>query len=456
MKTFLRVLPIVTGLEVFAAVTLCALRLNATRPLPPVVPQSLDEQTGAELLQLPSRFLFDSRAKWLTLGEAYMAHGYFAKAEACLGRALAYNTGRVQVAYLRGLCQERLGLLSEARASFAEVINKGPVELRALAWHHVGRVQLRREHPEAAADAFRMAGEAHHPSLYERAKLIVRGGRPREAERMLRILLQHYPNDLRVWQLQQRAAAAWNNAAEAAAANDAAERGTMELVLDDTESRLEAWRLRLGVGRELEAARQRMARGMFAAAAARYRQIIERVHGWENHHHLLLEDAAYVHLQAGDTRRAAEFVARQFEQKASPTAFGWELRGELAARSGNTTEALAAWNTSLMIRPVAGVHAKMADLLDAIGHHDVARDHRARAQMLRGAAHFRANQFQEAVELLKAAVGLNAALADAWYYLGEAERALGHYTLAHSAFRRCIALAPHHGRAWARLEADGV
>src|SRR5260370_1341847 len=64
----------------------------------------------------------------------------------------------------------------------------------------------------------------------------------------------------------------------------------------------------------------------------------------------------------------------------------------------------------------------------------------------------RQNRQQRARATLREEALLDAGLPHLWYYRGETERLLGNIAEGEAAYRRCLELDAHHGRALAGLE----
>ena len=233
MKTVKRLLAIVVAVELAAGAALSAWRLNSAQPVPPPADQHTDAITARELRALPEKYLFDSAAKWRTLGESYMAFGFFTKADACLRQAVQSDPVSPSVAFNHGYCLERLGRLDEAYEAYSRATQGKSRQFRQMAWYRLGRIGLQREQPENAQRAFEHAGDDHMPSVYQRVKLMVRSGQSVSAEPLLKQLVESHSHDVRVWQLCAQVAADLGRTEEALAARDSVERTRPELEPDD-------------------------------------------------------------------------------------------------------------------------------------------------------------------------------------------------------------------------------
>ncbi|MSR57175.1 MAG: tetratricopeptide repeat protein [Planctomycetaceae bacterium] len=440
------------GFELLAVAILAGRRLNATHVAPPPVAQYNDATAGSELLSLPHRFLFDGPAKWRRLGEAYLVYGYFSKADACLRRGVADDPAAIEVAIAHGFVLERLGQIEEAAEVFrrAALRSKGP--LAATAWHHVGRNHLRLEQPDPALQAFERAGDDHFPSVYQRAKWLIREGRALEAQPLLSHLADNFPNDLHVWQLQATAAAQLGQAGQVAAARDALELAVPDLELDDLDSYFKPIRERFGLARGIEAAVRQQHAGKRGLAADLMEQLVHDDPLWENSYLLLLQDAASMQVQAGNFEAAAPLLDRQINAQGFPTAIAWEALADVELSRDREQPAWQALQHAERMLPNPNLHFKMAELAKRLGD-DAAYDrHLCRAGLLVSVGLLRSNRLEEARRSLRGVLTLDPNMSDAWYFVGETESRLGQIAQARAAYRRCLTVDPDHGRAQIALD----
>jgi tetratricopeptide (TPR) repeat protein len=448
-KRFLAALVLV---ELAVAAMLVARRMNATLPSPPAVEIYTDAITGSELLALPDRFLFDSVEKWRTLGETYMAMGFFAKAEACLRRASAGEPRSAPIALSHGYCLERLGLLEEARDVYRRAVELSRAGAAAEGWYRLGRIHLQREQPVEAAEAFEMAGDGHLPSVYQRARLLVRSGRAAEAVPLIERLSAGHPDDLLVWQLRAQAASTLGQTVAAAEARDSVERAARTLQLDEAHLRLATARETIGFGRELAQASADRSAGRLVACADRLTRLALGDLRRQNRDQSFVQDAAASQLELGNTAMTRRLMERQIEDEAFPTARAWELLGAVEFFENHSERAWDNWNRAERMQPESLDHRKLAGVAMQEGKVTLARRHRGLAHQYAGLESFRKNRLEEAADELRQAVAVDPRLADAWYYLGETERLRDHRSSAMAALERCLNLNPVHGRARAALD----
>ena len=439
------------GLELLAALLLCCARLNSTLPSPPRVELYTDAVTGRELLALPDRFLLDSDAKWRTLADAYLQCGFFSKAEACLHEAARLDPDSADVALARGFCLERLGMLDEARVEFCRQAQQWPGEVSESAWYRLGRICLQLEQPEDARQAFENAGPEHLPSLYERAKLLVRNGSPLEAAPLLERLAIGHPDDLRVWQLRARAAAALGQSEAAAEARDRTERArpTLERPAPPELGRVAP---DFGLPHEVAIALRQQGAARTLAAARLFELAGDENRVQNRTPNSIQETAAALQLEVGNVKAARTILDRQIERDGFPTARARELHGFVEFLEGHPQLAWHDWDRAERLRPETIDHDKLAEIAQQSGDALAARRHKALARQYAGFDAYRNNHLAEALTELREAVAIEPELPDAWFSLGQTERLQGNRAEAETAYRRCLRWNPCHGRARVQLE----
>lgn len=452
MKSLLRLLMVVVCAELIAALVLLGLRLNSSRPSTPAVEQYTDTVTGAELVALPQRFLFDSPAKWRTLGETYLKVGFLHKAEACLRRAARSDPRSAEIAVIHGYCLDRLGILDEAHDAYRRAAELGRGALRETAWYLAGLVCLQREDSQAAVEAFEQAGRDHLPSVYQLGRMQVREGRAREALPLLQRLLDDAPRELRVLQLQAQIAEARGDAQAAAEARNAAEWSHPSLLLHKLPPGLLKVEDELGMARQFQRAAQQQQAGHVAAAAERMLPLTSDQTRWYQSSISLLESVAATQLAAGNLAAARALLDRQLAPDGFPTARAWNLKGQLEFLDRNDEQARADFLRCELMNPATLDYEKLAQLAERMGDDDAARRYSGLASQFAGIEALRTGIPEGALRLLREATTADPRLASAWFYRGEAERLLDNRRAAETAYERCLALNPRHGRAHARLE----
>jgi tetratricopeptide (TPR) repeat protein len=444
------VLACAVALELCGAAAVIGLRLNATVPQPPHVEEYTDALTGGELLELPERHIFDSPPKWRELGEAYLAFGFFSKADACLSRAAPERAVVPDLALLHGYCLERLGEIEEAQAQLLRATETEDLRISDQAWYLLGRNELRLERPDEALRAFEKASDSHLPSLHHRAWVLLRQNRADAARPLVERLTKQSPNDLQLWRLRARLAEQPGQPDAAVDLHDGLERADIAIVFDELAPRLGAIRQRFGMAREIAVANELQRAGDIAGAAALLARLVRGETGWHRRYLTLLQNAAEIQGMAGDSATARQLLRRQFDEYRFPTARSWELLGNIEFHEEHFDEAREAWSRSARMLPNPALHMKLSQL-PSTSDDDRAR-HVATAGLLTGIQRFRENRLEESRQVLSDVVSRNPQLSSAWFYLGEIARSGGHSDDSVAAYRRCLELNPDHGRARRQIE----
>jgi tetratricopeptide (TPR) repeat protein len=436
--------------ELIVAATIVALRWNSTAPVPPLVDQYTDTQTARELLALPDRFLFDSAAKWRTLGETYAAFGYFAKADGCFRRLAALDHS-ADGAFHHAYCLMRLGRLDEAATEFQFVIDKGAPRFSSRAWYFLGTIYLRREQADEAQQAFERAGDDFLAAVFQRAKFLVRSGQTTAAVPLIERLAEALPQDVHVWQLRSLVAAEVTDPQEKIRARDGLEQSQAMLAIDDMEETFSGIRRKIGMARDVAAIGVQRQSGNSKLAAERLSSLVDSDTRWGNVYLYLLQDAAAVNLEAGNFAAARDLVIRQIETEQFPTPTAWQIRGAAEFEQEHWAEAVAAWTHAERMKPDAVDHVKLATAIEHMGDPASAKRHLALAGLYAGIEQFRGGDLEQARTTFQQATSIADDIDGLWFYLGECERLSDEPRKALTAYRRCLEVNSAHGRAASRM-----
>lgn len=445
MNILLRAIYLLVGSEVLVVAVLCGLRLNSTRPSPPPVESYTDAITGAELLALPDRFLFDSTRKWRVLGETYLKTGFLHHATACLSRAAEMEPKSAEIAVLHGYCLDRAGQLEAAQEEFQRATQQGNGPANETAWYFLGRTLLQREQPTDAERAFRNAGNDHLPSVFQRAKLMLRTERPSEAAPLLQQLVKGLPQEVRVWQLLVKYAELTGT--EMIDAAHAGEHTQPMLWIHNLPPNLSIVTEEIGMARQFQEAVRLQQTGDKRGAARSMVQLTNDSTRWQNSNPWLLQSVAAVCLDAGDIATARRLLERQVYVEVFPTARALNLLGYVAFLEQLPKEAVKLWNRSRSMTPAAIDYDKLSLLSEQNGDRKAARTYQALKYQYAGINAFRSDAPDDARSKLRQAIEIDPNLSTSWFYLGETESLLENTGAANEAYRHCLELKPNHGRA---------
>jgi tetratricopeptide (TPR) repeat protein len=423
--------------------------LRRARPVPPAADLSgIDPLGAAEVRDLVENCR--AAEDWARLGEAYTVYGFFPEAEACYRQAAEIEPTAPR-AFAAAFALERLGRTGEANTEYERAIERGhprPADCR----YFIGRNLLRDQKPDEAHAAFEEAGN-HASSRYERARLLVRAGKFREAAALLDALAAKYPRAIQPHLLRYRIEVLQGNEEAAAAvhadrAERAGERDRLPTPFDQEWNRIEqAYRDR-GQLREWHACDELINAGKLAEAEPRLRQALAA--RWEPAGFELLAD---IETQRGRPSEAVRLLQGVLERD-GPSFHFLSLLGHALDDAGRANEALEAWARALHLRSgreTKDLQYQVATKYEKRGDRTAARRHMAQAYLAAGVEALQNDNLTDAIDTLQQAVQREPTLVQAWYYLGQTRRRLGQADAARQAYGRCLAIDPDHGRARAGL-----
>ncbi len=442
MKRLIRWLTAILLIELVGALGVVVWRVS--RPAAPIPEMSrLDDQTAAALRDLAADVWRDTALKWRELGEAYMAFGYFPEAELCLSRAAKKDPTDARALVDWGMCLERMGRMQEAIERFQQAAPLAEEALARTCWYHVGRNRLRLERPQEAEQAFEYAGELI-PALYQRGKLMVRSGRPKEALAVARLILQIMPRDLWAMFLAYRAELEMQHEIEAAEWEDRLRRSTREVNLDDYMDFFNPIRNQYGLVKRLGELDKAVKQEDWPRVAELGRSLLDALP--RSFHWRLVPVTAKAELHHGRADAAISLL-EPFIADGVDSPEPLETLAAALFEAGQTRRAVEFWQQALRLKPTIAAHEGLAQAYEKLGETALAQRHRGLAAFRSGLETFRNDQLTEALPPLQKAAELLPDHAGPWLYLGEIHRALGDSAKAAEAYRKCLSLAPGTGRA---------
>jgi Tfp pilus assembly protein PilF len=427
---------------------------NASSSTPDALPpnlERLDRLTRADLERAYQKNAaadvgVDGANQWIEMGRAYYVYGFFPAAKACFEKALKSQESAFEPNFLLGVNLARLGNLSTALDRLSQALSHGDVAQRQWVQYELGRCYLRLEDAAKAEKAFVAAGN-HYLALAQLAKLRIRSGRAAEAVASLNALARLQPGATDVFLLNARAANELHDAKMAQQFRDRAEYNARALPRDYMAKMVEETRTKYGAARRVEEARRHIQNKRWDEAAAILPGVVDATHDQDAT--ILLAGAQ---LQAGhpvETIKLLETMQR--DRGSMPTAM--LLLGDAYLAKGDLEKAQAIWERTARARTGAALHERLAALYEKKGNGEAARHQRALKAQAAGISLLRQGNPNRAKDPLKAAVGLDSKLPDAWFYLGECDRVTGELEAARQAYSKALELAPEHGRAFMMLKA---
>ena len=202
----MRILPgllvLLITIELVAAGLLVASRRRPSAPPLPAV-ELFDRVTAAELVAQRDAVDAGSSEDWAALAERYLAHGFYAEAEACHRRACELAPRDARLRGLWAFCLSHMGRLEEGNRQYHGALEAGHPQAARL-HYFIGRNHLRLEDASAARTAFERAGDLP-AARYELAKLALAENRAADAARMLQPLQETHPGAFAAHWLRARA-----------------------------------------------------------------------------------------------------------------------------------------------------------------------------------------------------------------------------------------------------------
>lgn len=408
-------------------------------PLPSLA--RLDATTAAEVIELRERVQPDDPTTWQTLGDVYLAFGYFAEAEACYARAAHAGPASHDLLLRWGVCLDRLGRLPQAIAKYELAANAAEDgRRREVCQYHIARCYLRDLRTDYALEALLLAGD-FELAQYELARLQTRIGRPDAAAPILDRLLTRLPDELKLNLLRAKVAEALGDPVGARRWLERAERSQDRLFVDSTVEYVGLLRVQHGLPRQ-------RARGVELESAGQFAQAADALDAAQKLEWDLTTARTLVRLdfRLGRIEQAAAVVQEMVARFGEYPEFLEQL-GDAAFLQQRPDDAAALWQRAVDLRPSARLHQLLAEHCAQAGMPDTAAEHRAAAEHYGGLESYRSNQLPRAVERLARAVELQPTRAEWWYCLGLAQQASDDPASARTSYARCLELQPYHGRA---------
>lgn len=401
----------------------------------------LDSASAGEITSRQERVQTDGTAEaWTDLASIFITYGYFPEAAACCQRAEILRPAANLNNFWWGITLYRLGRITESNEKFRVALETAESSQIGIIWYCIGLNFLREERAADAEQAFRQAG-AMPSAEYELAKLFVRSGRADQALPVLEKLTQNNPQSVRYWQLRANAAAEVGQLEQSEDFRERAERAPEEASSEELTGFLIDNIKKYGPRLLMEKGKQYLESGRTAESVKMLRQGVSLE--WQLSAADMLAEAE---VALGHSEGAMGVLSESID-RAGTTSARLLMLGDAFRLQGNQAEAVRHWELATRLHLEGPAHARLAAYCDKIGDTAEARRHLAIAKLAEGLTAYRQDQLPQAVGFIETAVKLNPDYAHAWFYLGECRRSLNDPMAARAAYERCLALAPHHGRA---------
>ena len=384
-------------------------------------------------------------ADWNSLGMALFAYGFFEDAFTCFQHAVNLDDSNFENLFLIANCESRMGRLNDAVHHFQQARDSIDNETdQQRCEFEIGKTYLRLEEPTLAESALRRAGDHPH-ALHELAKLLMRSDRSTESLSVLDQLEAQYPYAIEYRLLKARVHEMRGEQEEASRQRDHAEYNARRLPVDKFTAGIERFRNGQGLRSEVQNAQQLLKSNQVEPAI----RILEQTAsvGWDQQTILL---AAMAELKRANPPAAINGLEKLLEDRGDFPQ-GMLLLGDAYLANEETSKAREIWESTAAIRSGIALHERLGKLYRNAGDLEKSTEQNALRLQAIGIAELRNSNLERATVELQQALNENNSLVSSWFYLGECYRLRGQAQQAATAYRRCLQIAPQHGRANDRL-----
>lgn len=392
-------------------------------------------------------------ADWYWLGQAYMAAGYYAEAQATFGRAAELMPDSAFVAFDNGFCLSRVGNLEEANSEFQRAIElEHPKAAHAM--YFIGRNHLRNEDPKKAEEAFRKAVKIPL-SKFELAKILYRRGDLDEAESLLTEVVRAEKGTVQTFVLRSQIELKRGNVAGAEKQSIEADSKWVRIrsPFGEQRQRMMENNSKFGYYAKAKEAMAKVAQHENRVA----REKVKEVLGEE--FDLNVQDS-FIKLDVfvGRVKEAVELIEERIERFGPNSSILLTL-GDVQMLRGEEEIALQAWMEGIDINSDKSARDCCKRVANYYGNTVLDKEkslvYQAIGAELYAQEGILLEEFGLANQQATLAVKFNPSSAEAFYLLGRSELGLGKTSAASNSFNRCLELEPTHGRSLLCLKSLG-
>ncbi|HBJ38009.1 MAG TPA: hypothetical protein DDZ51_25285 [Planctomycetaceae bacterium] len=423
----------------------------------PVIPnqQLADPLIMPDLQQLAQAAALGTEGAWTQLGSGLVGKGFYAHAELAFREAVRQDRPTLPAQFGLAFSLDRMGRLSESDQEYARVATlpqtaPGDELTQYIALYAQGKNALRSE-DQTSAIAFFRQNTNFTAAVYQHAKILVRSDRAEEALPLINEVLSILPYSLEFHFLRYRALKTLGRETEAFQAAAMVERSAHLVSLNYSTQYVTPLDRTTGAARLLGQLTEIAGNNDLARFDQQLREI-KRLTDDQPIFALKVVDQQLLQaaIRKSDAQQARETIAK-LRQRGMENEWILEAEGDIWQREGEADKAAKAWQRALLLTPNVSLHRKLAAYYG--DDHPQDRDyHLGHAALLDGIAAYRKNQLAAALQPLRLATELLADQPTPWYYIGEMHFHLGQNRQAIGAYQKCIALAPNHSRALAKLD----
>jgi len=419
------------------------------RPAPPRPPAKgmVDSETARDFQRLWVLAENPGPGDLLALGQAYAVYGFFPEADQCLERAIALEPPSADNLFWSGLVLNRLGQTARSTERLLEAARLDPDrvdECRYIA----ARNHLRDDSLAQAEDEVRQIGPDHLAGQYLLAYLLVHTDRSTEAMPILDGLIARFADIHRLYQLRARAEELLGNDEAARRDRETAERVPESIATDAVADHLGERSYEFGLESRIVAAGRLNTPGNLEALANELTTILSI-----SYRPRIARLLARIELRRGRSEAAVTLLEQLIRRDGATSDTLIELGLAMDAAGHDPIQVFLVFQQALQYQLGPEICRLMAPFIKE--RYEAADVDRLAAlqKHAEGLQAFRENRLDQAVTLFEAAAPIaHQEQAESNFFLGECLWHLDRREAALEAYRRCLELRPHHGRAADRIE----
>jgi len=454
MIPFVRVLLVLFVVELGWCGCIVAQRL--TRPVP-VLPAF---KLGDPLLQEDLRALAEDAERgysreWIALGEAYLGQGFYSHAEQCFRQAAQLDPQSVLAQASYAFCLERTGRTQESTREYQRLSEFEPTTSISIASRNyylyaIGKNYLREENAKKAEGMFR-ENSGFPPADYQLAKLLIRSGRSAEALPLIEANLKQIPDSLLFHLLQTQALESLGRDEEALQAADRGERALHIIPLNYNTEYLTPFSKRHGIEKEFDAYDSMTEWSDMDHLAQKLDEVLAHIYSQQTpQYKASLNNLLEVEYQRKNPERMLE-VLEKLNEFGVENAVTLQYRASAYMLQGKTEQAVSLLERALHMSPTMELHEMLAKYYAGQNNEEQRDYHLAQSALRLAMHHYQNNQLKAVETAISRSVELDARDPRAWFYFAEIKRLQGDEEAARTAYQKCLARNPNHGRALRKL-----
>ncbi|WP_437193576.1 tetratricopeptide repeat protein [Planctomicrobium sp. SH527] len=455
MKRLSLVLWIVIAVELVAVV---GLYLKPQKQPAPILPDVVydDPLIGDELVALAKTAQTGKSVDWQLLGEALLGQGFYGEAELAFARAVKLDPQNAGATFGVAYCLDRTGRVEESIPLYeraAEIAQPGgsPLGSRDHCWYQVGRNLLREEKIQEAENLFKNDSN-YPPAAYQYAKILVRSGRAEQALPVIDRVLKIVPTSLKFQSLRVHACDALGMKRDEYIASQRLDRSEYQIPIDFNSSYVGVLFQRYGLQNQIVECERLLHGKNLDAVSQRLNEllkILEATNHIQKFH--LRKSLVQVEFQRGKPDAMLESIEILRKQGMSDPDM-LQMEGAAYSLKKEMDKAAEFWLKAAQMAPNVPLHEKLAEYYGAKGDEKNGRFHAGHAALLKTKILFWEDKMKEAYEAVFAARQLIPEDPQVWFYSARIAQSQNARPEAIAEYKRCLELAPNHGRAQLALE----